>query len=116
MSIEILRRDIISKKDTDRYGYEKGVKKVLIERGNENKIANKFNNNTKRVLKHKENVKKHVYRDLLNIKKDEDYLQLGTKFINDTQQLYRYEQNRMMLLISCNILAFGGMLKMLYSS
>ena len=42
MSIEILRRDIISKKDTDRYGYEKGVKKVLIERGNENKIANKF--------------------------------------------------------------------------
>ena len=43
MSIEILRRDIISKKDTDRYGYEKGVKNVLIERGNENKIANKFN-------------------------------------------------------------------------
>ena len=116
MSIEILRRDIISKKDTDRYGYEKGVKNVLVERREENKIANKFNKNTKRVLRHKEDVKKHVYRDLVNIKKDEAYLQLGTKFINDTQQLYRYEQNRMMLLISCNILALGGMLNMLYSS
>lgn len=116
MSIEILRRDIISKKDTDRYGYEKGVKNILLERRSENKQANNYSNNTDYLLEHKEKVKNHVHKDLLNIKNNEDYLHLGTKFINDTQQLYRHEQNRMILLILCIILVFGGILRMLYSS
>ena len=116
MSIEILRKDIISKKDTDRYGYEKGVKKILLERRSENKLANNYSNNTDYLLEHKENVKDHVHNDLLNIKNNEEYLHLGTKFINDTQQLYRHEQNRMTLLILCNILVFGGILRMISSS